>query len=472
MKLVRETPFSCTLPKEDSMRVLGTIYVNTELEQHLDTAAVEQVKNVAALPGIVRESIAMPDIHRGYGFPVGGVAAFDEKTGIISPGGIGFDINCGVRLLATDAPEDDVRRFLPELLELLDQAVPSGTGRESSIRLTHTELDEVLREGAGWAQRKGYATDDDLERTEERGYLEDADPADVSHQAKDRGVNQLGTLGGGNHFLEVQRVENVVDAEKAATYGLREGQVVVLIHCGSRGVGHQVCSDYIKLIEEEYPEVARSLPEKNLVYAPIASRLGQRYRRAMAAAANYAWCNRQILTHHVRKAFARLFPGSSVSLVYDVSHNIAKFEEHTVEGEKRRVCVHRKGATRSFGPGHPDVPTIYRASGQPVLVPGSMGTASWVLAGAPESMRRTFGSCCHGAGRRMSRSAAMEQLDGRRIVKELKERGITIKAGSVKGVAEEAPQVYKDVDEVIRVVTEAGIAVPVARLVPLGVLKG
>ena len=345
MRLVRKTPYSCTIAQEGAMFVPGTIYLSEELEKTVDKGALDQVANMAALPGIVKESIAMPDIHIGYGFPIGGVAAFNTETGVISPGGVGFDINCGVRLLTTDVPEADIRKFLSELLDLLNKAVPTGAGTDSSIRLSHEQLNDVLREGAQWALKKGYATEDDISKTEEHGQLKNADPAKVSDRAKDRGVNQLGTLGSGNHFLEIQRVDSILDDEKAAAFGLMKDQVTVLIHCGSRGVGHQVCSDYIRAIEDAHPEIAKNIPEKNLMYAPIDSQLGQDYAKAMAAAANYAWCNRQVITHFVRKVFTRLFPGSSVSLVYDVSHNIAKFEEHLVNNQQLRVCVHRKGAT-------------------------------------------------------------------------------------------------------------------------------
>jgi tRNA-splicing ligase RtcB len=457
------------------MHVPATLYVSPALEATLDAGAIEQTARVAELPTILGTSIAMPDAHIGYGFPIGGVAAFPAESGIISPGGIGFDINCGVRLLATSVSFADLEEKKDILLSLLQRHIPTGSGRESALRLSHTELDEVLSQGAQWALAKGYATEHDIETTEEHGVLADAMPAFVSHRAKDRGVNQLGTLGSGNHFLELQRVERILDTEKSEAFGLHEGQICVLIHCGSRGVGHQVCSDFLRAMQDEYPDVFNALSDKNLMYAPLASELGVRYRGAMAAAANYAWCNRQIIVHHVRTSFAQLFPEATVTQVYDVSHNIAKFEEHTIpersEEHARVVCVHRKGATRSFGPGHPDVPAAYRGVGQPVLIPGSMGTASWVLAGAAGAMQETFGSCCHGAGRSMSRTRALAELDGVRIKQDLLAQGITVKA-STKGLAEEAPAAYKDVDEVIRVVSEAGIAVPVARLVPLGVLKG
>jgi tRNA-splicing ligase RtcB len=471
MKMQRVSAAKLVIAPEGAMRVPAHLYVSELLEETLDQGAIDQTVRVAQLPGILGASIAMPDAHIGYGFPIGGVAAFDAEEGIISPGGIGFDINCGVRLLATNLRADDVAELKNELLELIQKAVPTGSGRESSIRLSHTELDEVLRQGAQWALAHGYATERDIERTEERGCLAGADPVCVSHRAKDRGVNQLGTLGSGNHFLELQRVETILDAQKAAAYGLREGQLCVLIHCGSRGVGHQICSDSVRAMLEAYPEENDVLADKNLAYAPIQSELGVRYRKAMAAAANYAWCNRQLITHHVRNAIKRLYPGSTVELVYDVSHNIAKFETYTIDGEAREVCVHRKGATRAFAAGHEEICEVYRAHGQPVLVPGSMGTASYVLAGAQGAMDETFGSCCHGAGRALSRTKALATIDGMRVKQELSARGITVKA-STKGASEEAPAAYKDVDEVIRVVEMAGIATSVARLVPIGVVKG
>jgi tRNA-splicing ligase RtcB (3'-phosphate/5'-hydroxy nucleic acid ligase) len=470
MRLTRTTPSTCTLPKQDSMHVPGKIFVSEALEASLDNACIQQVANVASLPGIVGDSIAMPDVHIGYGFPIGGVAAFRTDTGIISPGGIGFDINCGVRLLTTSLSEATVRPLIAEYMELLSRAVPTGTSA-SSIRLSHEELDQVLIQGSKWARGHGYATDDDVAHTEELGCMSEADPHMVSGKAKDRGVNQLGTLGAGNHFLEIQIVEKIYDTERATVFGLTEGQVVIMIHCGSRGVGHQICSDYLRLMEDTYQEIAATLPEKNLMYAPAASDLGKHYYAAMCAAANFAWCNRQVIAHQVRKATERLFIGSSVRHLYDVSHNIAKRELHTVADTEVELFVHRKGATRSFPPYHPHVSALYQHTGQPVLIPGSMGTASYVLAGAPGAMSESFGSCCHGAGRIMSRTQASETLRGDRVRSDLRDQGIHVR-GSAKGIAEEAPQAYKDVDEVIRVVSEAGIAVPVARLKPLGVIKG
>jgi tRNA-splicing ligase RtcB (3'-phosphate/5'-hydroxy nucleic acid ligase) len=470
--LKRLNPYTCIVEPTGAMLVPAKVYVSPILEEALSDGSLQQLCNAAALPGIVGASIAMPDVHIGYGFPVGGVAAFAEEGGIISPGSIGFDINCGVRLLTTNLVEADVKPLIEALFSLLERGVPAGTGKDSSIRLSHEELDLVLRTGSGWALSHGYAIADDIEKTEEHGHMDAANPAAVSHRAKDRGVNQLGTLGAGNHFLEVQVVDEVFAAAHAHAYKLRVGQVVVLIHCGSRGVGHQVCTDYVEKMIDAYPDIAASIPEKNLMYAPIASELGKQYYAAMAAAANFAWCNRQVITHQVRKAFERLFPGAVVELLYDVSHNIAKREEHVVDGEERVVYVHRKGATRSFGPGHEAITPVYRALGQPVLIPGSMGTASYVLAGAAGAMSETFGSCCHGAGRALSRTKALELLKGDAVRRALGSQGVHVQVRSVKGLAEEAPQAYKDVHEVIRVVSEAGLAVPVARLRPIGVLKG
>ncbi len=462
------------IEKEGAMRVPGRVFLSEKLESCITDGSLDQVKNVATLPGIVGASIAMPDMHIGYGFPIGGVAAFDaaaEGEGIVSPGGIGFDINCGVRLLLTSITYEQARPFLEALMELLVQAVPTGTS-QGKLKLTHEELAAVLREGSGWALRSGYATQADIDHTESAGCMASAAPSAVSHHAQDRGVHQLGTLGGGNHFLEVQRVDQILSESTANAYGLRKDQIVVLIHCGSRGVGHQVCTDYVRAMEDALPEVAAGLSDKNLMYAPLSHTLAKQYLGAMAAAANFAWANRQVITYHVRKAFERLFPNCSVTLLYDVSHNIAKFENYVVDGEERSLLVHRKGATRAFPPHHPEIPLVLRSAGQPVLVPGSMGTSSWVLSGALGSMTESFGSCCHGAGRQWSRSKALAELSVNDVRRSLQEQGILLRGSSSKGIVEEAPQAYKDIDEVIRVVADAGLAVPVARLVPLGVLKG
>lgn len=463
---VSKTQYS--IPKTGGMHVPGKLFLSEELRSTVDEMSLQQVAKVACLPGIIGASIAMPDVHMGYGFPIGGVAAFDADTGIISPGGIGFDINCGVRMLTTDLTKDQVAPLIEPLFELFVKAIPTGTGRVSSIKLTHTELDEVLSKGSQWALEHGYATQEDIDNTEERGKLE-ADPSKVSHRAKDRGITQLGTLGAGNHFLEVQTVDTIFDEEKAKAFGLKKNQVVIMIHCGSRGLGHQVCSDYLRSMEDSH--YGAELTDKNLMYAPLQSKLGQEYLAAMNAAANFAWCNRQIITHHVRKAVQRLFPGSTVNLLYDVSHNIAKKEYYLIDGVERHVCVHRKGATRAFPPDHPSVTLKYREHGQPVLIPGSMGTASYILAGAPGAMTESFGSSCHGAGRKMSRHAAIQLVKGETLRRELKDQGIFV-MGSGKGIAEEAPLAYKDVDEVIQVVTDAGLAFAVAKCKPFGVLKG
>ncbi len=472
-RLKKTSDVTYVLPKSGKMRVPGKLFLSEKLHDMVEDSAVQQVENAAGLPGVVGAALGMPDMHVGYGFTVGGVAAFDAKDGIVSPGAIGFDINCGVRVLATDLDADVVEERIEALLELLAQSVPVGVGVKSSIRLSRQELDEVLREGSGWALSHGFATEQDIERTEENGRFDASDPAKVSDRAKGRGMNQLGTLGAGNHFLEVQVVESIQDKEAARAFGItHEGQVCVMIHCGSRGMGHQVCTDYLREIERTFPDIMAALPEKNLAYAPLSSTVANDYLGAMRAAANFAFCNRQVIAHQVRKAFSRLFPGCSVKQVYDIAHNIAKRETHVVDGKKVDVFVHRKGATRAFPAGREEVPGVYRSFGQPVLIPGSMGTASYILIGTEKAMSETFGSSAHGAGRLMSRTQAKKRFHGQQVTKDLLQRHIHVKAASMKGVAEEAPMVYKDVDEVIRVTEQAGIARPVVRLVPLGVLKG
>lgn len=472
-RLEKESDNSYVLPVDEGMLVPGRLFLSEALLSQVEDSAVEQVRNVAMLPGIKGASLGMPDMHVGYGFTVGGVSAFDAKNGIISPGGIGFDINCGVRVLASDLTVEDVEPRIEPLLELLFQRVPAGVGVKSSLKLSDDQLDSVLREGSHWALANGYATPDDIARTEENGRFSTADPSKVSASAKSRGRNQLGTLGAGNHFLEVQVVDSIIDKEVAERFGIsREGQIVVMIHCGSRGMGHQVCTDYLRRIEKEHPDIMASLPEKNLAYAPIDSPVAEDYWGAMCAAANFAFCNRQLIAHGVRQAFQRLFPGCTLRQVYDIAHNIAKREDHVVDGEKVDVYVHRKGATRAFPAGSSVLPDDLKDVGQPVLIPGSMGTASYILVGTEKAMLETFGSSAHGAGRLMSRTQAKKEFRGERVTSDLKARNIYVRAASMKGVAEEAPGVYKDVDEVIRVTRDAGIANPVVRLVPLGVVKG
>jgi len=433
---------------------------------------LEQAANVAMLPGIYKYSIVMPDGHQGYGFPIGGVAAFDVKEGVISPGGVGYDINCGVRLIRTNLTEKEVRPRIKELVDTLFKNVPSGLGSKGRVRLHWTQLDDVLADGAKWAVDNGYGWKEDLEHLEEGGRMEGADPSAVSQRAKQRGAPQLGSLGSGNHFLEVQVVDKIYE-EIAKAYGLFEGQVVVMVHTGSRGLGHQVASDYLRVMEKANRKYGIPWPDRELVSVPFQSEEGQRYFSAMKAAANFAWANRQMITHWVRESFEEVFKRKAedkMHVVYDVAHNIAKVEEHEVDGRKVKVVVHRKGATRAFPAGHPDVPKAYRDVGQPVLIPGSMGTASYILAGAEGSMKETFGSTCHGAGRLLSRKAATRQYRGDRLRNELLRRGIYVRAASLS--AEEAPGAYKSVDNVVSVVHQAGIAKLVARMRPMGVAKG
>jgi tRNA-splicing ligase RtcB len=414
----------------------------------------------------------MPDAHQGYGFPIGGVAAFDLETGIISPGGVGYDINCGVRLLKTDFRAEEVFSRRKELLAEIFKEVPAGVGKGGVTRLSRDVLREILVKGAEWAVENGYGTKEDLERTEEFGRMRDADWSGVSDRAMERGLPQLGTLGAGNHFLEIQKVEEIFDRDVAKVFGIEsEGQVTVMIHCGSRGLGHQVASDAIELMENEVG--TKGLPDRELVHAPFRSAIGRQYYRSMCAAVNYAFANRQMIAHWVRDVFARLL-GSSEGMVqvYDVCHNVAKVERHSLGGVEKEVCLHRKGATRSFGPGRQEIPPVYRAVGQPVIIPGSMGTASYVLVGTKEAEALSFGSTAHGAGRVMSRHEALRRFRGERIRDELAGKGIELKSTSWKGVAEEASAAYKDVDEVVRVSHDVGIGRLVAKVVPIGVMKG
>ncbi len=459
------------------MRVPVRVYASERLlEQALRDRSFEQAVNAATLPGLVRHVVVMPDVHQGYGFPIGGVAASRFPDGIISPGGIGYDINCGVRLLASRIPFEDADPWLEDLATALYANCPSGVGVGGSVRLKQKDIDRVCREGARWALTKGFARERDLARTEEGGRMPGADPAAVSQRARQRGKDQLGTLGAGNHFIEVDRVEQIFHRAAAEAMGLQEGMLAVQIHCGSRGFGHQICSDYVKEFQGAVRRYGIHLPDRELVCAPLDSPEGQRYRQAMASAANYAFCNRQILAHHVRRSFEQVLAGKvtnwDLTQVYDIAHNMGKIEEHIIDGERMRVCVHRKGATRAFGPGFEGLPPEYRDLGQPVLVPGSMGTASWVMLGTEKSMQQSFGSSCHGAGRTMSRSQAKRQVWGQELREELETSGIRVRAGSMPGLAEEAPKAYKDVDEVIEVVSKSGIAQKVARLRPIVVIKG
>jgi tRNA-splicing ligase RtcB len=463
---------------ETGMRVDGVIYSSDKLiEEVLQGGGPEQVANVATLPGIVGASFAMPDIHWGYGFCIGGVAATEvEAGGIVSPGGVGYDINCGVRLLRSDIPADDIRGRMDDLVLALFRDIPAGVGTGGPYVFPKKELRELLGRGVPALVARGLATREDLERTESGGCLPDANPDGVSAEAYQRGADQCGTLGSGNHFVEVQWVERVFDREAAGVLGLEEGKVAVMIHSGSRGLGHQVCQDYLKRLRNAPQKYGIRLPDRQLVCAPVESPEGGEYLSAMQAAANFAWCNRQLLATQVRRTLELFFHESSAALglrqVYDVAHNIAKIEHHLVEGRKVKVCVHRKGATRAFPPGHPDLPAIYREIGQPVLIPGDMGRASYVLLGTPAAMEQTFGSTCHGAGRVLSREAAIKRARGTRIEEELAEMGVVARARSRNGLAEEHPRAYKDVDDVIECVTTSGLSRKVARLRPMGVIKG
>jgi len=459
------------------MRVPARVYASEALlADALDDRSLEQLVNATTLPGVVQHTIAMPDVHQGYGFPVGGVAATLLPDGIISPGAIGYDINCGVRLLASDLDAQEAAPFLEQLATTLYQTCPSGAGRGGRFRLSSRELSDVLRAGSHWCLRQGLATQHDVEHTEEQGRVAGADPGYVSSHARERGRDQLGTLGAGNHFLEEDRVTAVHDAASAQAYGLRPGQVVVLIHCGSRGLGHQVCTDYVRDFQRAVTHYGIVLPDRELVCAPLSSPEGQAYLAAMQCAANFAFANRQTLSALVRESFEQVFAGSGLPfdlrLVYDVAHNMGKVETHVVDGQRVQLCVHRKGATRAFGPNMTDIPADYQEVGQPVLVPGSMGTASYVLAGTAGAMTQTFGSTCHGAGRLLSRTAAKKRVEGAEVRQQLNAQGIVVRAGSMSGLAEEAPFAYKPVDRVVEVVEQAGIARIVARLEPLLVIKG
>jgi tRNA-splicing ligase RtcB len=459
------------------MRVPVRIFATRKLlEKVLDDNSLEQAVNAATLPGLVGQVLVMPDMHQGYGFPIGGVAATRYPDGVISPGAIGYDINCGVRLLASQIPYESAENLLGELASALDQHCPSGVGGKGELRMSETELDKVCRDGARWALKQGYASQADLRRTEEGGCLEGADPTRVSGRAKERGRPQLGTLGAGNHFIEVDIVDQVFDRHAAGVMGLQEGNLVVQIHCGSRGFGHQICSDYVESFQAAVRRYKIQLPDRELVCAPLDSPEGQNYLAAMRCAANYAFANRQVLAHNARQAFEQVFAGKLANWhlhqVYDIAHNMGKIETHEIDGKIQTVCVHRKGATRAFGPGAPDLPEEYQEIGQPVLVPGSMGTASWVLVGTEQSMRHALGSSCHGAGRLMSRAKAKKEVRGDKLRQELEQSGIHIRAGSLAGLAEEAPQAYKNVDAVVETIAGAEIARKVARLRPVAVVKG
>jgi len=455
------------------MRVPGRFFLSESLGRTLEQGAVQQLANVATLPGILKNSLAMPDIHWGYGFPIGGVAAFSVDEGVISPGGVGFDINCGVRLLATPLLHKDVagRR---DLIDELFRTVPTGVGAKSALKVSPQVLEGMILKGAQWAVRAGYGVDRDLIRCEEGGVMKGADSRTVSDKAKQRGIPQGGTLGSGNHFLEVQVVREIFDPVAAKAFGLALGQVCCMIHCGSRGLGHQVCTDHLKILESATKKYHITIPDRQLACAPITSLEGRAYFGAMAAASNYAWANRQMITHAMRQVLSKMFriEYDQMPLIYDVAHNVAKMEEHVLEGKRMQVCVHRKGATRSFGPGSADLPSDLGSIGQPVIIPGSMGTSSFILKGTQTAMDRTFGSTCHGAGRIMSRTQAKKNMSGREIMTNLLKEGIIVRSHSENAIADEAPEVYKPSDEVVNVVHEVGISRLVARLSPLGGIKG
>ncbi|OGO59548.1 MAG: RNA-splicing ligase RtcB [Chloroflexi bacterium RBG_19FT_COMBO_47_15] len=479
-KLNKIDDYRWEIPKsyKPGMRVPGLVYADEAMLEVIgEEQSLEQVANVAFLPGIVGRSLAMPDIHWGYGFPIGGVAATRVSDGVISPGGVGYDINCGVRLLRTNLTEDEVKPKIKELVNTLFHAVPSGLGSEGKIRVGEKEIDEVLIDGAHWAVKRGFGRPEDLEVTEETGRMKGAAPDKVSARAKKRGAPQSGTLGSGNHFLEVQIVSEVYDEVAAKAMGIdRIGQVLLLIHTGSRGLGHQVCDDYLRIMEEAVRRYGINLPDRQLACAPVESKEGKDYFAAMACAANYAWANRQCITHWARESFVKVFGKSLEELgmqqVYDVAHNIAKIEEHAVDGSKITLCVHRKGATRAFPAGHKDVPQRYKEIGQPVLIPGDMGRRSYVATGTDKAMAETFGSTCHGAGRVQSRGAARRSLRGIDVANELRARGITVKTDNMASLAEEASQAYKDVTQVVEVTHQAGISRKVVMASPIGVIKG
>jgi len=478
--LVRVSEYLWEVPRSfrPDMKVPARIYTSEGLlDMVFRDKTMEQLVNTAAMPGVVKNVLVMPDAHQGYGPPIGGVVPTRYPDGVISPGAVGYDINCGVRLMATRLEADEVKDSIDDLITSLYRSIPSGVGKGGGARrVSPKEMDEVLVKGAAWAVKAGYGRPEDLERLEEGGAMDAADPSAVSARAKNRGGPQIGTLGSGNHFVEIQRVDEIYHDEAARAFGLFLGQLVVQIHSGSRGLGHQVCSEYVKSLQGAVQKYNITLPDRQLVCAPLDSPEGRRYYGAMAAAANYAWANRQAMAGLARRSFEEVLAGTvrdfDLYTVYDVCHNIAKIEEHEIDGRRQKLCIHRKGATRAFGPGHPDVPKVYRDVGQPVLVPGDMGTASYVLVGTQEAMEHSFGTTCHGAGRTMSRTAAKKQIHGATLRQELEARGIHVRAGSMAGLAEEAPDAYKDIDAVIEVVHGAGLACKVARLVPLAVMKG
>jgi len=476
IKKVRDCVWEIPTQYKKGMRVPGRVYLDDESIKTVEKGALDQVSNVACLPGIQKFSIGLPDIHFGYGFSIGGVAAFSSHNGVISPGGVGFDINCGVRFLKTNLTENEVKPKIKDIINVLFNNIPSGLGSKGKIRLKPGEIDEVLNYGAQWAVENGYGWERDLEHLEEGGRMEDASADKVSDKAKKRGIPQLGSLGSGNHFLEVQRIDEIFDEQTARVFGLDQCEVTIMIHTGSRGCGHQICSDYLRIMDKASKRYKIDLPDRQLACAPADSPEAQDYFQAMSAGANFAWTNRQMIVHWVRESFENVFKKSAedmeMDIVYDVAHNIAKKEVHNIKGRDTEVFVHRKGATRAFGPGRKEIPREYRETGQPVLIPGTMGTSSYVLHGTDTAMEETFGSTAHGAGRKMSRAGAKKLYKGEEVKKLLENRGIIVKATSMPVVAEEAPGAYKDVDEVVKTAHNAGISRLVARMVPLGVAKG
>jgi tRNA-splicing ligase RtcB len=479
IKVEKVDDYRWRIPRSGGMKADGLVYASEKMMKEIRAdQSLQQVANVAHLPGVVRASMAMPDIHWGYGFPIGGVAAMDAEEGVISPGGVGYDINCGVRLLRSRLDHEELgMEELRRVVAQMFRNVPTGVGRgRRDLRLGKGKMKKVLRDGARWAVKEGFGEAADLDALEEGGCLADADPDAVTDRAYERGAGQLGTLGSGNHFAEIQYVAEIYDRDAAAAFGLRLGQITVLIHSGSRGLGHQTCSDHLKIMQRAAAHYGIRLPDRQLCCAPLRSPEGKRYLTAMAAAANYAFANRQVMTYWVRQSFAAGLDASpaelGIEVVYDVCHNIAKFESFEVDGERRRVCVHRKGATRAYPPGHPQVPEAYRDVGQPVMIPGDMGRYSYVLAGTQRAYEETFGSSCHGAGRRMSRHKAKKAARGRRLLEELEEKGVVVMAAGMATVAEEMPEAYKDVSDVVDVVAKAGISRKVAQLRPIGVIKG
>lgn len=476
IRRIDETKIEIPIDYKQGMRVKGIIYVDETLQKDLEDQSIDQVANVATLPGIVGSSMAMPDVHTGYGFAIGGVAAFDLKDGIVSPGGVGYDINCGVRLLKSNLLREDVLTKMKDLVGILYNEIPSGVGSKGRVRLGPDDEKKILLKGARWAVEQGFGDASDLEKIESGGCIDGADPSLISKKAYERGRAQQGTLGSGNHFLEVQYIDEIYDEKAANSLGFFSGQVTVMIHTGSRGFGHQVCTDFLEVMEKAAAKYKIELFDKELACAPFSSPEARDYLAAMRAAANYAWANRQCIMHWTREAFFKVFSISpkklGMELIYDVAHNIAKMEEHEVNGRKMKLIVHRKGATRAFPPGHPELPEIYRPLGQPVLIPGDMGRASYVLLGTEKAMKETFGSTCHGAGRIMSRHQAIKKAKGRAIWREMEDKGIIVRSAGRETLAEEMSEAYKNISDVVEVVHKAGISKKVARLRPIGVIKG